>query len=323
MLRLLRQLTPEEMRQVAQYCDAARPLNAATSPEEVIRCLSRLCGVYTWGIFPATSEQALLDHAGRRLGMAPAASTPRALGMRERAIFASYFRQAWEAADPDRRRAILNLALAAWDNPMLPSPELVEDAEYGSVHPTLEALLQQSAGCRALAVATDTAPLPLPHSGPVGPPSFLLGGRGQLGHRALYGVLLVLWRARVRLLRERRIQRAQLERQLRQVETLMAVRRRNLHATPARWELNPASGLSLSAGAAAAAGIHLALAAASPEFLIPAAVVGSAGLAWSVSAILVPRPPSSIRLTRMVAQVQSFRSQLSQVEREIHELETE
>src|SRR5438105_5035365 len=87
MLRIRRQLTPEEMRVVAVQCGA----RAGAAPEEIIRCLSRLCGVFVWGIFPAGSEEVLLDHVGRRLGMTPLPSAaPRALAQRERGIFGCY-----------------------------------------------------------------------------------------------------------------------------------------------------------------------------------------------------------------------------------------
>jgi hypothetical protein len=321
MLRILRQLTPEETRQAAMYC-GARP---GATPEEIIRCLSRLCGATTWGLFPATTDDVLLDQAGRRLGMPPLVGGPRALTARERAIFACYFRQAWDGATEDRQYAALQQALDFWDSPALPRPALPEEVDDEThLHPVLESLLQHSTGCRALATAAETVPLPLPSPGiPVGPIR-VVGSRAAVGHQALYGVLLVLWRARGRILRERRLQRTQLERQLRQLESLATIRRRNLNETPVRWGLNPASGLSVATAAAMSMAVHLAMAAASPATLVPAAMVGAAGLAWSVSAaILGPRGASDARVAQMQAQAQSFRYQLMQIERETLALETE
>ena len=104
--------------------------------------------------------------------------------------------------------------------------------DTGALQSAVEALLQHSAGCRALASATAGVSLPLPSvTAPVGPFRVPIS-RGAAGHHALYGVLLVLWRARARILRERRLQRAELERQLRQVDSLITVRQRNLRAAP-------------------------------------------------------------------------------------------
>jgi hypothetical protein len=320
MLRVLRQLTPDEMRQAAMHC-GARP---GATPEEIIRCLSRLCGATTWGLFPATTDDVLLDQAGRRLGMPPLIGGPRALTQRERGIFACYFRQAWDGATEERRHTILRMARDNWDTPALPPPALPDVLEEAHLHEVLESLLQQSAGCRALALATETIPLPLPSPAIPNGPIRVAVGRAAAGHQALYGVLLVLWRARGRLLRERRLQRAQLERQLRQLESLAAIRRRNLNDTPVRWALNPASGLSVATAAAMSMAVHLAMAAASPATMGLAATVGAAGLAWSVSAaILGPRAASDARIAQMQAQAQSFRYQLMQVERDTLALETE
>jgi len=322
MLQILRQLTPDEMRQVELEC-GARP---GSDPVEILRCLSRLCGATTWGIFPAASDDALLDHAGQRLGMPPLIRGPRAVSQRERAVLTVYLRQAWQMADPERQRRVLDLALEAWDNPMLPCPErMAEDGSSPDLALTLEMFLQQPAGCRALATATARAPLPLPlpHAGPAGGLRLPLGGRSPAGQQALYPVLLILWRARARLLRERRTQRLQLERQLRQLQSLLEARHRDLRATPVSWSLNPASGLSITAAATTSLALHTALAPV-PGALIPAAVAGAAGLAWSVAALaLRPRPATNKRLSRLSAQVHATRIQFAQVERDIFALETE
>jgi hypothetical protein len=140
----------------------------------------------------------------------------------------------------------------------------------------------------------------------------------------MYAVLLVLWRARARLLRERRNQRLELERQLRQLGSLVAIRRRNLGEGPVSWALRPASGLSLTAAAALSAGVNLALAAANPTLLIPTVCVGVAGLAWSATAaVLGGRTATDNRITQMQTQQQTLRYQLALVEREIMALEGE
>ena len=325
MQRILRQLTPEELRQAALCCGRGSALGGSASPEEIIRCLSRLCGATTWGLFPATTDDALLDHAGRRLGMPPLAPGPRALFFRERAIFGCYLRQAWEGVDRDRRWAVLSLALSAWDHPVLPRPEVPTDRpEDAALQAVLEILLQHSAGCRALATAAVAAPLPLPSPSPLAGPIKIAFINGAAGHQALYGVLLVAWRARTRLLRERRTQRVQLERQLRQVESLVTVRSRNLNETPVHWALNPAGGISLTAAAGVSVAVHTMLAATAPVTLVPALLVGCAGLAWYVSAAtLRPRPETDPRVLQMHSQVNAFRLQLAQLERDLLELETE
>jgi hypothetical protein len=140
----------------------------------------------------------------------------------------------------------------------------------------------------------------------------------------MFGVLQVLWRARARLLRTRRLQRAELERHVRQADSLVQVRRRNLESMPLDWALNPACGLSLSAAALATAGLHLAMAVTAPAVWIPTAVVGGAGLLWSASAAtLSPRAYTDKRINRMEAMSQSIRSQLARLDREIRELEAE
>lgn len=322
MIRILRQLNPDEMRQVALAC-GSRP---GALPEEVVRCLARLSGAFTWGIFPAGTDDVLLDQVGRKLGFPPLVGGTNAVPTREKAILGRYIRQGWEPATLVRKQAALQLAVAAWDHPGFPPPVLEDVTEANAFcHPTLEALLQSSAGHRALAVALENAPLPLPipeiAAGPVRVP---IAARAAQGHQALYSTLLVLWRARHRMLREKRSQRTQIERQLRQTETLLAARKRNLTAAPVRWELNPASGLSVSAGAAVAVGAHLVLAAANPALIIPAVAVGTAGLAWSATAaVLSPRPASDERFNRLQSQIQAFRSQILTTDREILQLEME
>ncbi len=320
MNRILRQLTPEERRQVARHTGA----RAGAPPEELLKSLSRQCGAYVWGIFPAGTPDLLLDHVGRRLGLPPGSGASRSGTAQERAIFAAYFRQAWDAADPDRRAAILHLALAAWDNPSLPRPEFLV---YGEPHlqgPAVpEPLLQHSTGCRALAVALETHPLSLPNPFPRDTALRIPVAWRPTGHQVLFSVLQVLWRARYRLLRERRARRTELHRQHRQLESLLAVRSRYLSEERASWSRNPHSGLAITGAAGLSAAVHLALA-SGPGSWIPAGVVGAAGLAWAVIARLSGSGAlADPRAQKLAAQIHSLRHQLVDVEREILALETE
>ncbi|MFN3651110.1 MAG: hypothetical protein ACK47B_16165 [Armatimonadota bacterium] len=326
MLRVLRQLTATEMRQVTTAC-GARP---GAAPEEVVRALGKATGTYLWGIFPITTHDALLDQLGRKLGMAPLVPGGGALAQRERAILACYLRQAWDAAGRETRERLLKAALEAWDCPGVPAPELAPVSDQSRLHPTLEALLQQTAGCRALAVATESVPLPLPSQGESVPLYVTLGTFGTLAvrpgaeHQPFYAVLLVLWRARARLLRDRRMQRAALERQTRQLEGLLQVRRQNLDSAPVSWVRSPQSGAALVLAAGTSSAIHLALGAVAPVTLLPTLAVGAAGVIWSMTAAsAASRAPADERLTRMSSQMHGFRSQLSEVEKEIRALETE
>jgi hypothetical protein len=322
MIRVLRQLNTEEMRMVTYHSRA----RAGATPEEIIRALSRQTGVVMWGIFPSSAPDVLLDNAGRRLGLEPMVGGPHALAMRERAILGSYLRLAWSAAEDSHRDALLRAAVAAWDHPSLPPPPYQRDAGDGySADAALEWLLQQSAGCRALAAATEKRPLPLP---PL--EGSLLGGlrvpglTRTGGHEALYEVLLILWRARARMLRDRRGQRGQLARQERQLGSLVAVRRRDLETAPVGWEQNPVSGLAVAAAAATAMTLHMVIPATTPLPMIVSSLVGMTGLVWSAGVFTFrPRPAADRRLTRMSTQIDTTRTQLAQLEREIRVLESE
>lgn len=321
MLRILRQLTAEELRKAAVHASAG----PGATPEEIIRALSRACGAHLWGLFPATTDDVLLDHVGRRLGMPPLIGGPRGVPERERAIFCCYLRQAWHAADPARRWTILHAAIEAWDTGTVPPPLPPGDPDdTAACEAVFETLLQTPAGLRALAMATETAAMPLPGPEPMFGPIAVRFGHAGSGHQALYAVLRLLWRARSRLLRERRTQLTQLQRQQAQAESLLTVRRRNLTESGTHWALNPANGLSLTAAAGASVAIHAALAAATPFVLVPAAVVGAAGLAWSVSALAArPRALTNPRTAQLHSQIHSLRSQLDEVSREVSRLERE
>ncbi|MBM3458687.1 MAG: hypothetical protein FJX77_09175, partial [Armatimonadetes bacterium] len=80
MYRTLLQLTPDEMREVTRLAGTS----PSAAPEEIIRGLSRRTGAGAWGLFPASTEDVLLDQVGRRLGMAPLLGGPTAIPQRER-----------------------------------------------------------------------------------------------------------------------------------------------------------------------------------------------------------------------------------------------
>lgn len=320
MLKILRQLSPDEARQVALLCGA----RSGAAPEELIRCLCRHCGVYTWGLFPASSDEALLDQMGRRLGLPPYSGGTRDVTLRERAVLASYLRHGWGASAPETRLQLLVRARTAWDVPGLAFPELIENVEQGTVHPTLEALLVQSAGLRALAAAAEQVPIPLAAGGRVPGSFFGASERPANQHQAFYATLLILWRARSRVLRERRHQRLQLQREAKQVESLLAVRRRNLNLQPRGWLRDPRSGAALLAAAGVSAAVHVVAAPAAALLLIPSLMVGIAGVGWSACALtLANRVTSDDRVLRMQGQAHTFRHQLTQIEREIAQLESE
>lgn len=319
MLTILRRLTPDELREVVTLSGA----HPGASQEEVVRYLARACGATSWLILPAQTPEKLLDHVSRRLGMPPLESSSRALAQRERAILAYFIRQAWEGTDLDRRRVVVERALSAWDDARLPAPPPPAGTEEAATRVTLENLLHHAAGCRGLATALHANPLPLPPTGWLrgALPS---GSRVGSGQQVLYGVLLVLWRARGRLLAERRAQSAHLERQGRQLASLEEVRRRNATVPGPAWTQNPASGLALTAAAATSMVIQVGLGGAAGALLLSAAFAGAAGLTWA-TVVLLQRPGvgSDRRAAQMTAQRQSCRQELARVQREIREIEGE
>jgi hypothetical protein len=313
------------MRQTAAAC-GVRP---GGPPEEVIRALSRACGVSMLGLFPASTDDVLLDHVGRRLGLPPLLGGLSAIVQRERTILAHYLRIAWEAADPPTRRAFLRQALQSWDHSCLPHPtqgvEPPDEASDTVLQATLEVLVQSAAGCRALAVAAASYPMPYPASaaGRGSAWATALGARAHTGHAMLYTVLLILWRARARLLIDRRAQRIGLDRQLGQMESFLSVRRRNLQAAPIPWRRNPLSGASVAAGAAAASAISAAVTPPSEFHLLPL-LIGLAGALWATRDLIHRSPSDSDeRVMRLEAQIHTYRTRLGQVDRDIAVLESE
>src|SRR5205823_3663356 len=77
--------------------------------------------------------------------------------------------------------------------------------------------------------------------------------RPDRGHRPLFEVLTLCWRARRRLLAERRLQQQQIDRQLRQLDASMQRRAEELRGATSPWARHWVGGLSVAGGAAAIA----------------------------------------------------------------------
>src|SRR5205823_13358148 len=98
----------------------------------------------------------------------------------------------------------------------------VGPGQVSAARAALEGFLAEPAGLRALAAATQVVPLVFPRSpfAPLTEPLTAAVGsltglrpRPDRGHPALFDVLTLCWRARQRLLAERRLQQQQIDRQ--------------------------------------------------------------------------------------------------------------
>lgn len=320
MRRILQNLTPDEMRQVTLHCGPG----VSASPEDILRVLSRRCGVTLWGILPASGDDTLLDQVGRRLGMPPLINGPRSLFQRERDVFACFMRQAWDAAAPDQRLQVVQSCLMVWDHSAHPPPRLSDAPQEGEMRAVMEALIRTSAGCRSLATVAEHYPLNLPVMPHYDQSLLGLGGRTDLGYPALFGVLTVLWRARARLLRERRSSLTALDQQIRDTELALGQRELHLEAAPKSWALRPANGACLVAGAAVSTAAHIAVAAVTPAALGMAAAVAGAGLVWTaVASTSRTRTETDDRLHQLAGHLRLLRQHRVQTEREVLELEAE
>ena len=328
MVQMLQLLTPDEMREVYRLSGA--PFGAP--PDEVIRSLARLTGATTLGLFAASTDDVLLDHVGKRLGMPPLLGGLSGIAQRERDILCAYFRLAWEAGDPGRKHRFLRSALACWDHPTLLGPGrpegMGEDVSEGVQRATLEALGQTNAGLRALALAAAELPLELPAPRPaapsisirLGPISVVTPGGG--GHAAMFGVLQVLWRARSRRLRDRRAQRDSVETHLAQLEGALDLRRRNLSRVPVPWNRKPVTGLSIAGGALTAILLQSVFGAGEWISFLPAFGLGVGSLMWAVASVAAASPTESdSRVSYLSTQAEACRIQLQNIERDILALE--
>jgi hypothetical protein len=308
------------MRQVTLHCGPG----VSAAPEDILRVLSRRCGVTLWGILPASGDDTLLDQVGRRLGMPPLVNGPRSLFQRERDVFACFMRQAWDAAPPEVRLQVLQACLMVWDHSALAAPRLSETPQEGEIRGMMETLIRTSAGCRALATVAEHYPLTLPILPHYDQSLLGLGGRMDLGYPALFGVLTVLWRARARLLRERRSSLLGLDQQIKDTELALGQRELHLEAAPRSWALRPVNGACLVAGAAVSTAATAVMAAVTPATLGMAAAVAGAGLVWSaVASTSRTRTETDERLHQLAEHLRLLRQHRLQTEREVLELESE
>ncbi|MBM3458607.1 MAG: hypothetical protein FJX77_08770 [Armatimonadetes bacterium] len=183
---------------------------------------------------------------------------------------------------------------------------------------------------RALALATEAVPLYLPRTAAAAPSlSIQIGplsitGPGGTGHATLFGVLLLLWRARSRRLRDRRLQREALCRHLVGLEEQLSIRQRNVSGLPTPWNLRPASALAVAAGAISACLLQSVVGGTTELALALEFLVGVGSLGWAgFSLALQGGPPPDGRIGQLAGDVEAYRTQIAQVEREIILLDSE
>ncbi len=321
MIQILRQLSIEELRYAAAACSAG----ADVTPEGIVRAVCRDCNILGWGFVPLAREDALLEQVGQRLGVPEAPKGPRGVPVLERRVFAGLLRRAWEAADPAYQRSLLETAGALWDSEHAPVPELPPHEEPLGMHAAVDGFLARTPGLRALAAATESVPLVFP-----GPPAdeslfgFAVGPltslkpRADRGYPALFEVLKICWRARRRLLVERRAQHLQLERQARQLAQAIEQRVADLRGTTAPWNRQGARGAAVAGGALAATAVQLALGVSNPFGWI----ILAAGLTWgAVAWASQPKVDQDPRFARLQKELAHVRQQLQSVHQSIAALE--
>jgi hypothetical protein len=326
MLALLRQMSLEELRYAAAAC------GAEPTPEGIVRALCRECNILGWGFVPLSREDALFEQVANRLGVTVGVRGAAGVPLMERRVYAVLVRRAWEAADPAYQRQVLEAALGLWDVESHTPPPLPPQNDPLVLRATFDALLAHPGGLRAIAAATEAVPLvfPLPgpsYSTPGGspggipvPPLPALRPRPDRGYPALLQVLAICWRARRRLLLERRSQHQQLKRQLRQLTQAMEQRARDLKGITGSWAQQWLRGLAVAGGATAAGSFQLFLG-ADP---VLGWVAAAAGLAWSVAAWATqPRVEADPRYARLQRESAAARHQLAAVHRTISSLEVE
>ncbi len=294
MIDQLRVLNAQEAARVHRICKAS----PGSTPEGVIRALARLLGATTWGVLPATTDDVVLDHAGRRLGMLPLQVSSGGLVQRERQIFTHYVRQAWEAAEPLRRASYLQDALGAWDSvtgvPPGPASGMTAEVPEHIQRAVLHELCQTAAGCRCLAAALERWPLSLPEmgSGPVNLLNLAMGVRDRDGHEALFGVLAVLQQSRRRMLLQHRAALDTVARELDHTQSVL-----NLHdrfgSRAHHWAEDKWSGLAVAAGAGISLTVWSAASMLSPAGVAAAGLTAVVGIVWAGAAGLKSKQPDS------------------------------
>jgi hypothetical protein len=326
MIALLRQMSLEELRYAAAAC------GAEPTPEGIVRALCRECAILGWGFVPLNREDALFEQVAQRLGVAAGARGAAGLCLLERRVFAGLMRRAWEGADPSYQRQVLEAALGLWDAGTQNPPPLPAQNDPLCMRATLDAMLVHPGGLRALAAATEAVPLvfPLPEmpfahaGGPLGAISMsqlaALRPRPERGYPALLQVLAICWRARRRLLLERRTQQQQLKRQLRQLQRAMEQRARDLKGITGSWAKQWLRGLAVAGGSAAAGSLQLVLG-GDP---VVGWVAAAAGLAWGAAAWATqPRVEADPRYARLQREASVARQQLATLQHAIAALELE
>lgn len=323
MLSILRQMTIEELRYAAAAC------GAEPTPEGVVRALCRECMILGWGFVPISREDALFEQISQRLGAPPGPRGAAGVSVMERRVYASLVRRAWEAADASYQRQVLEAACSLWDAESASLPQLPPHEEPLGLRATLDALVTQPAGLRSLAAAMETVPLvfPTPEALPPGmmPDMGLarplgLRTRADRGYPALFHVLTICWRARRRLLSERRVQYQHLRRQIRQLTSTVEQRVKELQGLSAPWGRHWMRGLSVAGGAAAASVMQAAMHA--DPFL--GWLATGAGLLWSVIAWSAqPRAEADPRYARLQREIAAARQRLAVVHHSILALEAE
>lgn len=323
MLPILRQMSLEEIRYAAAACGAG----ADISPEGVVKALCRECCILGWGFVPLSREDALFEQVGQRLGVPDGPKGARGVPVMERRVFAALLRRAWEAADPSYQQRFLEAASSLWDVEGSPAPALPAGEEPGPLRVAMDAYLTRPAGLRALAAAAETVPLvfppppELPFSQQLGAMVGSFGGlrpRPDRGHPALFEVLKICWRARQRLLGERRAQRHHLEWQLRQLVASLEQRGEDLRAAASPWKRQWARGFAAAGGALVATCVQLALGVSNPVGWI----VLTAGLTWSTAHwVMRPRAESDPGFARLQGELGAVRQQIQAVQQSITVLE--
>lgn len=277
----MRCLTGDEMRELLQCCSpgGGRPLTA--EPDQIIRTLSRLCGASAFGVVHTNHPRELLEVMAARLSLLSQDRRLRLTGSStvfELLLLRYYLVRAWEAASAEKRAEFLQVMEEI--DPAAAS----ELASLGDLSGSLlDQWLASPASLRAGAAAAAGAGLALPAALATGPTVTVLPGvhRSMGGNEALYGVLLVVWRARLRLVSELSGRMAALEAELRTSSSQIERRRRTHTEQHESESMRPVSGAWAAGGAVAA--LLLSLGIGEPAVSLTALLLAAGCGAWSAA----------------------------------------
>lgn len=255
MLAVMGQFSPEELQAARRLCGAE-----AAEPEPILRALCLHLGLSLFGIVPIAREDWLFQRAARRLGVARPGLVGAAL---EREVYVALCRLAWQAAPPGVRRMLLQQVRLLWDSGEPPQLEAAEE-NASRLDVGFDTVMRYPPGRRAFAAAALALGLPFPELGEGRGLLFPLPFAREQGLGPLYGVLLVVWQARRRLLIEKQEQARQLDVQIRRLEEALAEQIRFARASPTAWYRRPESGAAVAAGAGVAGAVQLAMGVAAP-----------------------------------------------------------